>query len=186
MTKLCSTSVPRQAYYPSSVQKLAQNTSMLYVECSQMDTMAKDIVKANGYSNVITVLKGKVKEIDLPVPKVSIIISEWIGYFLLYENMLHIVSYAHDKWLVNDKIDVRPIFQDLVNRSISGRFVGNTNRLRILLGSNLLSSRISGSRTQPPRPRRRRILLLIVRTREQGDEASRDELPKKGEKRGGV
>nr|GEZ20049.1 hypothetical protein [Tanacetum cinerariifolium] len=33
-------------------------------------------------------------------------------------------------------------FGDLVNRSICGRFVGNTNRLRILLGSNLVSSRI--------------------------------------------
>ncbi|KAD6795178.1 hypothetical protein E3N88_06074 [Mikania micrantha] len=74
------------------------------VECSQMAVMAKEIVEANGYSNVITVLKGKIEEIDLPVPQVDIIISEWMGYFLLYENMLNTVLYARDKWLVNNGI----------------------------------------------------------------------------------
>ncbi|MFS7916696.1 putative methyltransferase [Helianthus anomalus] len=74
------------------------------IECSQMADMAQEIVKANGFSNVITVLKGKVEEIDLPVPQVDIIISEWMGYFLLYENMLNTVLYARDKWLVSDGI----------------------------------------------------------------------------------
>lgn len=50
---------------------------------------------------VITVLKGKVEEIELPVAKVDIIISEWMGYFLLFENMLNTVLYARDKWLVS-------------------------------------------------------------------------------------
>ncbi|KAK1397091.1 putative protein arginine N-methyltransferase 1 [Heracleum sosnowskyi] len=72
------------------------------VECSQMAEMAQEIVKANGFSNVITVLKGKIEEIELPVPQVDIIISEWMGYFLLYENMLNTVLYARDKWLVNN------------------------------------------------------------------------------------
>jgi hypothetical protein len=31
---------------------------------------------------------------------VDIIISEWMGYFLLYESMLDTVLYARDKWLV--------------------------------------------------------------------------------------
>jgi protein arginine N-methyltransferase 1 len=72
------------------------------VECSQMADMAQEIVKANGFSDVITVLKGKIEEIELPVPQVDIIISEWMGYFLLYENMLNTVLYARDKWLVKD------------------------------------------------------------------------------------
>lgn len=72
------------------------------VECSHMADMAKQIVEANGFSNIITVLKGKIEEIDLPVPQVDIIISEWMGYFLLYENMLNTVLYARDKWLVSD------------------------------------------------------------------------------------
>ncbi|WJX26057.1 Protein arginine N-methyltransferase 1.1 [Trifolium repens] len=74
------------------------------VECSQMADRAKEIVEANGYSNVITVLKGKIEELELPVPKVDIIISEWMGYFLLFENMLNSVLYARDKWLVDDGV----------------------------------------------------------------------------------
>lgn len=49
----------------------------------------------------MTVLKGKIEEIELPVAKVDIIISEWMGYFLLFENMLNSVLYARDKWLVS-------------------------------------------------------------------------------------
>ncbi|CAN4094471.1 unnamed protein product [Withania somnifera] len=74
------------------------------IECSSMADMAQEIVKINGFSDVITVIKGKVEEIDLPVPQVDMIISEWMGYFLLYENMLDTVLYARDKWLVKDGI----------------------------------------------------------------------------------
>ncbi|KQJ89935.1 hypothetical protein BRADI_4g28570v3 [Brachypodium distachyon] len=74
------------------------------IECSQMADMAKEIVKKNGFSDVITVIKGKVEEIELPVPKVDVIISEWMGYFLLFENMLDTVLYARDKWLVDDGV----------------------------------------------------------------------------------
>jgi protein arginine N-methyltransferase 1 len=72
------------------------------VECSNMADMAKQIVETNGFSDVVTVLKGKIEEIELPVAKVDIIISEWMGYFLLFENMLDTVLYARDKWLVDD------------------------------------------------------------------------------------
>lgn len=51
--------------------------------------------------SVITVLKGKIEEIELPVAQVDVIISEWMGYFLVYENMLNTVLYARDKWLVS-------------------------------------------------------------------------------------
>jgi protein arginine N-methyltransferase 1 len=71
------------------------------VECSAMADTAKEIVKANGFSDVITVLKGKIEEIDFPTTHVDIIISEWMGYFLLFENMLNTVLYARDKWLVS-------------------------------------------------------------------------------------
>ena len=50
----------------------------------------------------ITKYKGKVEEIELPVESVDIIISEWMGYFLLYESMLNSVIYARDKWLIKD------------------------------------------------------------------------------------
>ncbi len=48
----------------------------------------------------ITIIKGKMEEITLPVPKVDIIISEWMGYFLLYESMLDTVLKARDRYLV--------------------------------------------------------------------------------------
>jgi len=40
------------------------------------------------------------EEIKLPVEKVDIIVSEWMGYFLLYESMLDSVLWARDKYLV--------------------------------------------------------------------------------------
>lgn len=51
-------------------------------------------------SPVVTIIKGKVEEVDLPVEGVDIIISEWMGYCLFYESMLNTVIYARDKWLV--------------------------------------------------------------------------------------
>ena len=62
---------------------------------------AKQIVKDNGLSDTVTIIRGKVEEIELPagVDKVDIIISEWMGYCLFYESMLDTVLYARDKWL---------------------------------------------------------------------------------------
>jgi type I protein arginine methyltransferase len=47
------------------------------------------------------VIRGKVEEISLPddIQKVDVIISEWMGYALLYESMLPSVLYARDKFL---------------------------------------------------------------------------------------
>jgi protein arginine N-methyltransferase 1 len=60
---------------------------------------AREIVAVNGMSDKITLLQGKMEEVELPFPKVDIIISEWMGYFLLYESMLDTVLYARDKYL---------------------------------------------------------------------------------------
>jgi len=69
------------------------------IECAGIYKQAIEIVKANGYSDVIEIINGKVEEVELPC-KADIIISEWMGYFLLYESMLDTVLYARDKWLV--------------------------------------------------------------------------------------
>ena len=42
------------------------------------------------------------EEVKLPVDQVDIIISEWMGYFLLFESMLDSVLYARDKYLKPD------------------------------------------------------------------------------------
>jgi type I protein arginine methyltransferase len=60
---------------------------------------AREIVEANGMTSKITLLQGKMEEVELPFPKVDIIVSEWMGYFLLYESMLDTVLYARDKYL---------------------------------------------------------------------------------------
>ena len=61
---------------------------------------AREIVEVNGMSSKITLLQGKMEEVEIPFPKVDIILSEWMGYFLLYESMLDTVLYARDKYLV--------------------------------------------------------------------------------------
>ena len=49
---------------------------------------------------MITLIQGKVEEVELPVSKVDVIVSEWMGYCLFYESMLDTVIFARDKWLV--------------------------------------------------------------------------------------
>lgn len=79
-------------------------TQVFAVECSNIVDYAKQIIEANHFSDTITVVKGKVEEIDLPVDHVDIIISEWMGYCLFYESMLDTVLFARDKWLHPDGI----------------------------------------------------------------------------------
>merc|ERR1719186_2251587 len=74
------------------------------IECAHIADKAKLIVKLNRYEDVIQIIKGKVEEIELPVDSVDIIVSEWMGYFLLYESMLDTVIFARDKWLKSDGI----------------------------------------------------------------------------------
>ncbi|XP_053966783.1 protein arginine N-methyltransferase 1 [Anastrepha ludens] len=59
---------------------------------------AMDIVKRNNISNV-TLIKGRLEDTALPQEKFDIIISEWMGYFLLFEGMLDSVIYARDTHL---------------------------------------------------------------------------------------
>lgn len=69
------------------------------IDMSTIIEKAREIVKVNNMDDKITLIQGKMEEIELPVDKVDIIISEWMGYFLLYESMLDTVLYARDKYL---------------------------------------------------------------------------------------
>ncbi|CAG4930703.1 unnamed protein product [Parnassius apollo] len=75
---------------------------VIAVECSNIVDYARKIVEANRLDDIIEIVKGKVEEVELPVDKVDIIISEWMGYCLFYESMLDTVLYARDKWLKPD------------------------------------------------------------------------------------
>jgi protein arginine N-methyltransferase 1 len=72
------------------------------VDMSTIIFKAREIVQANGMADKITLIQGKMEEVQLPFPKVDIIISEWMGYFLLYESMLDTVLYARDRYLEKD------------------------------------------------------------------------------------
>ncbi|XP_066439690.1 protein arginine N-methyltransferase 3 [Eleutherodactylus coqui] len=69
------------------------------VDQSEIIYQAMDIIRLNNLEDRIFLIKGRIEEIDLPVEKVDIIISEWMGYFLLFESMLDSVIYAKDKYL---------------------------------------------------------------------------------------
>lgn len=68
------------------------------VEKSGIAKYAKEIIKRNGYSNVITLLEGSIEEVDIP-EKVDVIISEWMGYCLFFESMLNSVIFARDRYI---------------------------------------------------------------------------------------
>ncbi|CCE91975.1 protein-arginine omega-N methyltransferase HMT1 TDEL_0D03910 [Torulaspora delbrueckii] len=86
------------------------------VDMSSIIEMARKIVDINGFSDKITLLRGKLEDVELPFPKVDIIVSEWMGYFLLYESMLDTVLYARDRYLVEGGL----IFPDKCSIHIAG------------------------------------------------------------------
>lgn len=96
------------------------------VDCSTIIDQARQIVEKNGLSDKITCIQGKVEEIDLPVDSVDIIVSEWMGYFLLYESMLDTVIFARDKWLIENGI----IFPDKAVMYLTAIEDGNVRRDR--------------------------------------------------------
>jgi len=85
------------------------------IECSDIIEIARKISTLNKMDSRITYVQGKAEEVELPVSKVDIILSEWMGYFLLYESMLDTVLFARDKWLSPDGL----IFPDRASLHIA-------------------------------------------------------------------
>lgn len=92
---------------------------VLAIDCSSIAKQASEIVKLNGFGDVIEVVKGRLEDLDCLKPyegKVDIIISEWMGYFLVYESMLNSVLYARDKFGAPDV----KLFPSHANMFVSG------------------------------------------------------------------
>ncbi|XP_047483687.1 protein arginine N-methyltransferase 1-like [Penaeus chinensis] len=68
------------------------------VDMSDVIYKAMDIVKENNLEDVIKLHKGKLEDLEFE-HKFDYIVSEWMGYFLLFEGMLDSVLYARDKHL---------------------------------------------------------------------------------------
>ncbi|KAL8925758.1 MAG: hypothetical protein Q9172_002099 [Xanthocarpia lactea] len=75
---------------------------VIAVDNSSIIDKAREIVYVNGLSDTIHCLRGKIEELTLPVKHVDIIVSEWMGYCLMYEAMLDSVIWARDRYLSPD------------------------------------------------------------------------------------
>ena len=74
---------------------------MISVDDSKIINHARKIVEANGLEKIITLVRGKIEEVNLPLVKgeVDVIVSEWMGYALFFETMLPSVLSARDRFM---------------------------------------------------------------------------------------
>ncbi|XP_030561456.1 probable protein arginine N-methyltransferase 6.1 [Drosophila novamexicana] len=75
------------------------------VEASNLATkVALDLIDENGLTSVVKVIHSQIEEFVLPATaeKVDIIVSEWMGFYLLHEGMLDSVLFARDHFLKPD------------------------------------------------------------------------------------
>ncbi|XP_049791542.1 protein arginine N-methyltransferase 1 isoform X3 [Schistocerca nitens] len=77
----------------------ADAAKVMGIDQSEIIYSAMDIIRENGMDKNITLIKGRLEDTVLPLDKVDVIISEWMGYFLLYEAMLDSVIYAREHHL---------------------------------------------------------------------------------------
>ena len=68
------------------------------VEMSKAANAARLLVKSNNCEERITVIQGKMEEVDIP-EMVDVIVSEPLGFLLVHERMLESFLTARDKWL---------------------------------------------------------------------------------------
>uniref|UniRef100_A0A8C5EM99 type I protein arginine methyltransferase n=1 Tax=Gouania willdenowi TaxID=441366 RepID=A0A8C5EM99_GOUWI len=95
-----------------------------YVEQGDFKSLCDFISPSQLDCRVITLIKGRIEDIKLPVEKVDIIISEWMGYFLLFESMFDSVLYARDLYLAAGG----SVYPDLCNISLAA--VGDAQKHR--------------------------------------------------------
>jgi protein arginine N-methyltransferase 3 len=72
---------------------------VIAIDQSDIIYHAMDIVRENKLSHKIQLIKGCIENTELPQKYVDVIVSEWMGYFLLFEGMLDSVIYARDHHL---------------------------------------------------------------------------------------
>ncbi|KAI8527793.1 hypothetical protein RHMOL_Rhmol12G0102000 [Rhododendron molle] len=68
------------------------------VDASDIAVQANEVVRANKLSETVIVLHGRIEDVEID-EEVDVIISEWMGYMLLYESMLGSIITARDRWL---------------------------------------------------------------------------------------
>jgi Methyltransferase domain len=68
------------------------------VDASEFASRAEVVVARNGFDDRVQVLHTRIEDVALP-EQVDVIVSEWMGAFLLFESMLDAVLLARDRWL---------------------------------------------------------------------------------------
>ncbi|XP_078196888.1 protein arginine N-methyltransferase 3 isoform X10 [Callithrix jacchus] len=112
---------------------------VLGVDQSEILYQAMDIVRLNKLEDTITLIKGKIEEVHLPVEKVDVIISEWMGYFLLFESMLDSVLYAKNKYLAKGG----SVYPDICTISLVAVSDVNKHAERIAFWDNVYGFKMS-------------------------------------------
>uniref|UniRef100_M4B2D3 Protein arginine N-methyltransferase domain-containing protein n=1 Tax=Hyaloperonospora arabidopsidis (strain Emoy2) TaxID=559515 RepID=M4B2D3_HYAAE len=79
------------------------------IDCSEMGDVAREIVAANGFNDVITILRGKVEDMDLPVDKGMEDSSRRLAF---WDNV-----YGFNMQPVKSKISIRDAFVEDVQLS---------------------------------------------------------------------
>nr|CAH0099022.1 unnamed protein product [Daphnia galeata] len=77
-------------------------SKVIGVDQSQIIFNAMAIIRENKMENKIKLVRGKIEEVTLNEPMVDVLVSEWMGYFLLFEGMLDSVIHARNKYLAPD------------------------------------------------------------------------------------
>ncbi|PIK46335.1 hypothetical protein BSL78_16823, partial [Apostichopus japonicus] len=116
---------------------------VIAVDQSEIIYQAMDIVRENKLEDKITFVKGRLEDKELPVDKVDIIISEWMGYFLLFESMLDTVLYARDKHLVEGGL----VYPDLTTISLVALGDMDTYTEKVKYWDNVYGFKMSCMRT---------------------------------------
>ncbi|TGJ85448.1 hypothetical protein E0Z10_g3293 [Xylaria hypoxylon] len=71
----------------------------LAVDASDIIIKARENIYRAGLSDTITTLHGKMEEVALPVDQVDIIVSEWMGYGLLFDGHASLAPVSDPVWV---------------------------------------------------------------------------------------
>lgn len=74
------------------------------IEATNLAKIALTVMEENNLTATVKIIHSKVEDFVLPptAEKVDIIISEWMGFYLLHEGMLDSVIFARDNFLKSD------------------------------------------------------------------------------------
>ncbi|CAE7242418.1 PRMT6 [Symbiodinium microadriaticum] len=125
-----------------------------------MASLARRLVQRNGLETQVTVLEGRIEDVELP-SQMDVIISEWMGFYLVHESMLESVLHARDRWLKpqglllpsSARILAAPVEAEELRAELEG--YGDLHGLDLsFVGEERLASQMSEPQVETVEPRR--------------------------------